>query len=84
MNLKTGAEGWVVPLDAAFTPLISHDAAVGYVLTLKDKALRALRVDDGKVKNPPTHPPTHPLLTLKDKALPALSVDDGKVSISSQ
>ncbi|KAM3567145.1 hypothetical protein VYU27_010704, partial [Nannochloropsis oceanica] len=49
ITLATGIQSWVLPLDVAFTPLISHDGTIAYIQTIKDKALRAIRVDDGQV-----------------------------------
>ena len=49
IDLKTGTESWLLPIDAAFTPAVSPDGEIAYVLSTKDKALRAVRVDDGKV-----------------------------------
>ncbi len=47
--MATGKETWLLPIDVAFTPAISPDGAIAYVVSTKDKALRAVRADDGKV-----------------------------------
>lgn len=49
IDLETGAERWLLPIDVSFTPVISPDGAMAYILSVKNKAIRAIRVDDGKV-----------------------------------
>lgn len=50
IDLATGAETWILPIEASFTPAVSPDGALVYVLSSKDRALRSVRADDGKVR----------------------------------